>query len=164
MAPAIMTSAWMRGSFGGSEQLLGGRGFEMPEKTRTSLGYMSETLATKTRWLPKGRMTSCGRGAPAPNREALSMTKSNAPTLRTRPESTRALDGKDGPVRISIPVDASVGPTVGANCHRNVMADAMGMAKVRGKTEVSVDGAENEIGDMHSETPRCTQVQGSRER
>ena len=53
---------------------------------------------------------------------------------------------------------------VGANCRRNVTADAMGMAKVRGKTEVSVDGAGNEIGDMHSETPRCTQVQGSRER
>ena len=40
----------------------------------------------------------------------------------------------------------------------------MGMAKERGKTEVNVDGAGNEIGDMHNETLRCTQVQGSRER
>ena len=92
------------------------------------------------------------------------MTKSNAPTLRTRSEATRALDGEDGPVRISTPVDASAFPTVGANCHRNVTADAIGMAKVRGKTEVNVDGARNEIGDMHSETPRCTQFQGSRQR
>ena len=131
----------------------------MPETTRTSLGYMSEMLAMKVRWLPKGRMMPRGRGAPAPNREALSMMKSSAPTLRTGPVATRALDGEKGPVRIITPVDASACPTVGANCRRNVMTDAIGMAKLRGKTEVSVDGAGNEIG-----TPRCTQVQGSRER
>ena len=161
-----MTSAWMREAepSGAAEQLRSGRGSEMPENTRTSLGYTLETLAMKTRWLPKGRMMPCGRGAPAPNREALLMTKSNAPTLRTRPEATRALGGEDGPVRISTPVDPSPGPMMGANCRRNVMADAIGMAKVRGKTEVSVYGAGNEIGDMHSETPRYTQVQGSRER
>ena len=71
------------------------------------------------------------------------MTKFNASTLRTRPEATRALDGENGPVWISTPFDASADPMVGANCRRNVMADAMGMAKVRGKTEVSVDGDGN---------------------
>ena len=101
----------------------------MPKNTRASLGYMSETLAMKIRWLLKGRMTLRDRGAPAPNYEALSMTKSNASTLRTRPETTRTLDGKDGPVRISTPVDASACPTVGTNFRRNVTVDAMGMAK-----------------------------------
>ena len=94
-----------------------------------------------------------GKGATASNREVLSMTKSNAPILRTRPEATRTLDGEDGPVRISTQVDALDCPTVGANCRRDVTADAIGMAKVRGKTEVCVDGVENEIGDKPSETP-----------
>ena len=92
------------------------------------------------------------------------MMKSSAPTLRTRPVAMRALDGDDGPVRIKTPDSASACPTVGANYHRNVMTDAMGMAKVRLKTEVSVDGAGKGIGDMHNETLRCTQVWGSRER
>ena len=92
------------------------------------------------------------------------MTKSNAPTLRTRPEATRVLNGESGPVRIITPADASACPTVGANCHRNLMEDAMGMPKEGDRTEVSVDGARNGIGDKHSETPRCTQVWGSRER
>ena len=166
MAPAIMTSAQMRGAqpSGAAEQQLSGKGSEVSENTRTSLGYMSVTLVMKTRWLPKGRTTLRGRSAPAPNREALSMTKSSAPTLRTRPVATRALDGESGPVRIITPVDASACPTVGANCPRNVTADAMGMTKERDKTEVSVDGAGNGIGDKHNETLRCTQVQGSRER
>ena len=94
----------------------------------------------------------------------LSTTQSNAPNLRTRPEAQRALDEEDGPVRIGTPADALACPMVGANCRRNVTADAMGMAKVRGKTEVSVDGAGNKSGDKHSGTPRCIQVQGSRER
>ena len=105
----------------------------MPENTHTSLGYMSETLAMKKRWLPKGKMTPRSRGAPALNREALSMMKSNAPTLRTRPEAMRALDGEDGPIWINIPVDASACSTVGANFRRNVTADAMGMAKSEGE-------------------------------
>ena len=80
------------------------------------------------------------------------MTKSNAPTLRTRPEETHVIDGEDAPVRIRTPVDASADPMVGTNCRRNVTADDMGMAKERGKTEVNVDGDGNEIGDMHNET------------
>ena len=97
-------------------------------------------------------MTPRGRSAHAPNSVALSMTKSSASTLRTRPVATRVLNGDSGPVRIITPVDTSACPTVGANCHCNVTADVMGMAKVRGKTEVSVDGVKNEIGDKHSET------------
>ena len=92
------------------------------------------------------------------------MTKSSAPTLRTRPVATRALDGENGPVQIITLVDASSCPTVDANCRRNVTTDAMGMAEERGKTEVSVDGAGKGIGDKHNETLRCTQVQGSCER
>ena len=126
-----MTSAWMRGAepSKAAEQLLGGKGSVVLENTRTSLGYMSETLATKTRWPSKGKMMPRGRGAPTPNREALSVTKSTAPTLRTRPVAKRALDEEDGPVRIITPVDASACPTVGANCRRYGTADAMGMAK-----------------------------------
>ena len=92
------------------------------------------------------------------------MTKSNAPTLKTRPEAQHALDEEDGPVRISTLVDASACPMVGASCRRIVMVDAMGMAKERDKTEVNVDGAGNGIGDKHNETLRCSQVWGSRAR
>ena len=70
-------------------------------------------------------------------------------------------DEDDGPVLIRTPVDASAFPMVGANYRRLVMADAMGMAKERDKTEVDVDGTRSENGDTHSETPRCTQVRGS---
>ena len=34
-----------------------------------------------------------------------------------------------------------------------VMADAIGMAKERDRTEVVVDGTGSESGDKHSETP-----------
>ena len=46
-----MTYARMRGAkpSNAAEQLLGGKGSVVLENTRTSLGYMSETLATKTR-------------------------------------------------------------------------------------------------------------------
>src|SRR4051812_41500045 len=64
---------------------------------------------------------------------------------------SRALDEEVDPVRILTRVDASACPTVGANCHRLVTADAMGMAKVRGKTEVDVDGAGIGIGDKNGE-------------
>ena len=97
-------------------------------------------------------MTPRGRGAPALNREALSMTKSSAPTLRIRPVSMRALDGESGPVRIITPVDASACPTVGANCRRYVTSDAMGMANERDRTKVNADGAGSRIGDKHNET------------
>ena len=109
--------------------MLGGKWSEVSENTRTSLGYRSEMLATQMRWLPKGRMTPRGRGAPAPNHEALSVTKSSTSTLRTRTVATRALDVENGPVWSITLVDASACPMVGANYHRNVMADAMGMAK-----------------------------------
>ena len=79
------------------------------------------------------------------------MTKSNAPTLRTRPVATRALDGEDGPVRIMTPVSASACPTVGTNCRRYVTADAMGVAKERDKTEGNAAGAGGGIGDKHNE-------------
>ena len=79
------------------------------------------------------------------------MTKSNAPTLRTRPDATHALDGEDGPVRIRTPDSASACPTVGANCRRYVTADAMGMAKEGDKTEVNVSGAGGGIGNKHNE-------------
>ena len=79
------------------------------------------------------------------------MTKSSAPTLRTRPVATRALDGDDGPVRIKTPDSASACPTVGANCHRYVTADAMGMAKEGDKNKVNAAGAGCGIGDMHND-------------
>ena len=79
------------------------------------------------------------------------MTKSNAPTLRTRPVATHALDGDVGPVRIKTPDSASACPTVGANCHRYVTADAMGVAKERDKTEGNAAGAGGGIGDKHNE-------------
>ena len=92
------------------------------------------------------------------------MTKSSAPTLRTRPVATHALDGEDGPIRIMTPVDASACPTVGANYHRYETSDSMGMAKERDRTEVNADGAGSGIGDKHNVTLRYTQVRGSRER
>src|SRR4051812_22129067 len=55
-------------------QATAGRGSCTPGENRTSLGVLSKTLAMKTRWLPKGIMTPRGKGAPAPNREALSTT------------------------------------------------------------------------------------------
>ena len=79
------------------------------------------------------------------------MTKSNAPTLRTRPVATRVLDGDDDPVRIKTLASASACPMVGANCRRYVTADAMGMAKERDKTEVNAAGAGGGIGDKHNE-------------
>src|SRR3954463_2490331 len=98
-------------------------------------------------------MTPRGRGIPTPNREALSMKKSHAPLLITRPKAKRTRDADDGPVRIRTPVDASACPTMGTNCRRLVTADAMGMAKERDKTEVDVDGTGSENGDKHRETP-----------
>ena len=46
-------------------------------------------------------------------------------------------------------------------CRRLVTADTMGMAKEGDRTGVDVDGTENEDGDKHGGTPRCTQVRGS---
>src|SRR3954462_8356238 len=70
------------------------------------------------------------------------MTWSIAPRLKIRPEAWLPPDTEENPVRIFTPVDASVCPTVGANCRRNVTADAIGMAKVRGRREgENVDGA-----------------------
>ena len=40
---------------------------------------------------------------------------------------------------------------VGANCRRLVTANSMGMAKERGKIEVSADGPGVGIGDKHGE-------------
>src|SRR3954470_17398068 len=58
------------------------------------------------------------------------------------PEAWLPPDAEENPVRILTPVDASACPMVGANYRRYVMADAMGMAKVRGKCEEEdVDGA-----------------------
>ena len=51
VVPAIMTCTLMRCSEPSyaAEQQLGGKGSVVLENTRTSLGYMSETLAMKTR-------------------------------------------------------------------------------------------------------------------
>ena len=73
----------------------------------------------------------------------------------------KSVDEEDGPVRINTPVDASACPTVGANCRRYVMADAMGMSKEGDRSETDVDGTEDEIGDIHNVTLRCTKVRGS---
>src|SRR3954468_10586279 len=55
-------------------------------------------------------------------------------------------------VRIFTPVDASVCPTVGANCRRNVTADAIGMAKVRGRREGErCRWCRNRVEHMHHE-------------
>src|SRR3954463_2305655 len=105
-------------------------------------------------------MTPRGRGIPTPNREALSMKKSHAPLLITRPKAKCTRDADDGPVRIRTPVDASVCPTVGANCRRYVTADAMGMAKEGDNPRLVSLVPESRMG-THGETPRCTQVRGS---
>ena len=69
-------------------------------------------------------------------------------------------DEDDGPVRIRTPVDASACPTVGANCRRLVTADAMGMAKERGRHEgEDVDGAG--IGFEHKHGEDTTMYPGS---
>src|SRR3954465_5363538 len=65
-----------------------------------------------------------------------------APRLKIGPEAWLPPDVEENHVQIFTPVDASVCPTVGANCRRYVTADAMGMAKERGRhEEEDVDGA-----------------------
>src|ERR1041385_213588 len=161
-APAIMTSARMCAVVPHVPTASGppGSGSVSSENTRTSLGNTSGSAATKTRCPPKGMMTPRGRGIPAPNREALSMMKSHAPLLITRPKAKRMRDADDAPVRIKTPVDASACPTVGANYRRYVTADSMGMAKEGDKPRLVSLVPESRMG-THSETPRCTQVRGS---
>src|SRR3954463_12712480 len=68
------------------------------------------------------------------------------------PEAWLPPDAEENPVRILTPVDASACPTVGANCRRYVTADAMGMAKVRGKLEgEECRWCRNRVGDKHDE-------------
>src|SRR3954464_12731570 len=69
-----------------------------------------------------------------------------------RPEALLPPDTDENPVRIFTPVDASVFPMVGANCHRNVTADAIGMAKVRGRREGErCRWCRNRVGHKHGE-------------
>src|SRR3954463_3591929 len=68
------------------------------------------------------------------------------------PEAWLPPDAEENPVRIFTPVDASACPTVGANCRRYVTADAMGMAKVRGKLEgEECRWCRNWVGHKHDE-------------
>src|SRR3954463_5524674 len=68
------------------------------------------------------------------------------------PEAWLPPDAEENPVRILTPVDASACPTVGANFRRYVTADAMGMAKVRGKHEgEECRWCRNRVGDKHGE-------------
>src|SRR4051812_11326669 len=61
-------------------------------------------------------------------------------------------DDEEDPVRIRTPVDASVCPTVGANCHRIVTTDAIGMAKERGRLEGELcRWCRNRVGHKHGE-------------
>src|SRR4051812_25210041 len=61
-------------------------------------------------------------------------------------------DTDENPVRIFTPVDASVCPMVGANCRRNVTADAIGMVKVRGSREgEKCRWCRNRVEHMHGE-------------
>src|SRR4051812_10649115 len=61
-------------------------------------------------------------------------------------------DTDENPVRIFTPVDASACPTVGANCRRNVTADAIGVAKVRGRHEgEKCRWCRNRVEHMHGE-------------